>query len=476
LTLIPVRRAAPRRPNNTASMFGGGVLAPDTVAQANEAGENDTSTGNGESDGDGELVAISPEEISQLPPNELQRLRANRDQVEQLLERMLPRIHQLEETARASLRALDRVVAEKALATLGDETIARYKMASADAVEFLQHLRADLIAHADRLNDGESGTDGDQGEGEGGQEGPSEGAGAIDDERDVSPALAFFLRRYAVNVISAHKADEHAPVIEEQNPTRGNLLGRIELGLIQGMPYTDHLMIKPGALHRANGGYLIIHARDLFNSQRAWDTLKKTLRFGTITTDINADGTDGPRSTSLRPEPIQANIRVILIGTRAIYVSLVELDPEFRELFKVRADFDDSMPRLLENEKAYANFAGEVARSTGSPPLTSEAVALLIQQGSRWADDQNRLSTLFGDVRDLTSEACYWARKSQAATTARTHMATAIAQRERRVSLLPERALYEPRQNGQVLIDTETEVVGQINGLSVVETVDMAYG
>jgi predicted ATP-dependent protease len=484
LAITPVTRAAPRRASgNSISNLMGGQTPP--AAPSDEVGSDDA----------GELVPLTPEMINQLSPEERQRLDENEGRVEDLLEQQLiPQIRQAEEAAQLRLRVLNREVADKALSTLGDDTIARYA-GSADAVEFLRRLRADIAAHGRALRGDpsasaareEAGASEEEDDGDTGEREPDDvttedaeaaAADALEDgeSEEEDRELRLFLRRYKVNVLSAHRADDHAPIVEEVNPTRANLMGRIEVGILGGMPYTDHLMIKPGALHRANGGYLIIHARDLIGSPGAWEAIKRTLRFGTITLDINADGSEGPRSATLRPEPVQANLRVILIGSRKVYAGLAELDPEFRELFKVRADFDTQMTRTPEHEAAYAHFAGDVARATGGPPLTAEAVSLLIMEGSRWADNQEKLSALFGDVRDLTSEACYWARKEQAPTTTGTHMQRAIQQRMRRVSLGAERELYELRENGQILIDTDGEVVGQINGLSVAHTVDMAYG
>lgn len=441
-----------------------------------------------------DLAPLAREEFEALPVEEQQRLRANRERVDEIMARILPQLRALEEEARARVRALDREVTEQAIEALGGETSTRYA-ASADAVEFLRCLRVDIIAHADVLRT-EAADDEPTSAAEGGAVGTpaagATGAGAageagaeerppesmLGQEEDprARPAMSALLRRYRVTVLIAHKAGEHAPVVEEMNPTRTNLLGRIEVGLRGGgVPFTDHTMIKPGALHRANGGFLIIHARDLITSQRGWETLKRTLRFGVITTEINGDGSAGPASATLRPEPIPADIRVVLIGDRGTYLMLAELDVEFSELFKVRADFDVEMRRTPEHERAYALFAGQVATAAGGPPLNADAVARLIQEGSRWAEDQERLSALFGELRDLTTEACYWARKERAPVTDQAHVRQAIAMRERRRNLIPDR-IVEQITDGLIAIDTDGEVVGQINGLTVRSSNDFSLG
>jgi predicted ATP-dependent protease len=482
IAIVPVTRATPAAPpsasmNNIMSALRGQPPYP-TPGPAPSTGDT----------GD-EPTPMSREQLSRLSPAERQRLEANESQVSDIVDRTLvPQLRQAQESARARIRALDREVGEHALSTVGAEITTRYD--AADAKEFFHALRADLVAHAQllRATPNDSASSGSQEDGDNEKEdAESAGTGGLDDNADETPAelaeeseddpkVRFFLRRYKVNVISTHQAGDHAPIVIEAHPSRANLLGRVEYGTIDGLPYTDHLMIRPGAFHRANGGYLVIDARDLTGERQAWEALKRTLHFGTIQMELNADGSEGPRSASLRPEPIESDMRVILIGPRKTYVGLAELDDEFLELFKVRADFDVEMERTAEHEQAYARYAGKVARDSASPALTAEAVARIILEGSRWAGDQDRLSTLFGDVHDLTTEACYWARKDGAPQTTAEHVVRAVKSRERRVGLPAERALYEQRENGQILIDTEGVVVGQINGLSVIQTIDGKYG
>jgi predicted ATP-dependent protease len=297
----------------------------------------------------------------------------------------------------------------------------------------------------------------------------------MDDDLRIRPGITALLRRYKVNVIVSRTEADVAPVVQELNPTYLNLLGRIEFGVRDGLPYTDHTMIRAGALHRANGGFLILQAYDLVSQPRAWDAVKRMIRFGVISTEGTDEGQNVPASALLRPEPIPAAIKVVLVGDFDVYAALMERDPEFQQLFKVRADFDDDMPRTSDSEGFYARFAGGAARSRGGPPLSGGAVALLIEEGSRWADDQFRLSTRMGVVRDLTSEACYWASKEGATTTSRQHMAKAIAMRERRQSLVAEK-LGQQIQQGLIMIDTEGQVVGQVNGLAVLPAAEYEFG
>jgi predicted ATP-dependent protease len=425
-------------------------------------------TGSPEAIGEAEPQVLSREEIDALPTTERNRLREKHEEAETLLKHRLPEINTLEDEMGSRIRTLNIETAEQALTHGAEALITEYTI-SADAVDFLRRLRSDMVLHADAL----------RGEGDDGS-GPSNDAEGGDEEEQSSDggegrvSLSTLLRRYRVNVLVSHKPDDYAPIVIEMNPTRTNLLGHIESGTKRGLPFTDHLMIRAGAMHRANGGFLIVQAHDLITSH-AWDTLKRVLRFGMIGMDSGGETQGTPPGATLRPEPIPANVKAILIGDLSTYRPLMEQDPEFRLLFKVRADFDDEMLRTLDTELAYARYSGNVARTNGGPALAAEAVAKLIEEGSRWAEDQERLSTEFGSLRDLTLEACYWAKKEQSETTLAAHVKHAIAARERRSSLSADK-YNELIREGQLIIETTGEVVGQVNGLSVRISTDHFYG
>ena len=367
------------------------------------------------------------------------------------------------------MHRLDREKGEAALRPRVEALVRTYAGAE-DAVEYLRALERDLLSNVQALR-GDAEDMGDLGSELGGAEERPEGSDGGDEGAEA--ALGGMLRRYRVNVLVAHKPDSGAPVVHEINPTRANLLGRIEEGRRgNGLPYADHLMIKPGALHRANGGFLILQAMDVLKAH-TYDILKRVLRFEMVTFDGAEPG--GPGSALLRPQPIPASVRVILIGDESTYGLLLEADPEFHQLFKVRADFDNEMPRNREGEIAYAHYVGDVARTTGGAPLDAAAVALIIEEGSRWAGDQEKLSALFGDLRDLTMEACHWAAKEGSPLTSRRHVARAIVMQERRVSLVADK-LEEQIEQGTVQIATDGAVVGQINGLTVISAHDYVFG
>jgi len=412
---------------------------------------------------------LSREEFDALPAAVRDQIDANRERVKELLDRTLPRARALQDEARSRVRTLDREIAEGIVRPRVDETAQAYT-AAADALEYLRGLATDLLTHADRLR-GDEGSASDLASGARENESASEEG---DDDAADHAAPGGIPRRYRVNVFVAHMEGDHAPVVHEVNPTRSNLVGRIDEGRRgNGLPYSDHLMIKPGALHRANGGFLILQALDVLRGH-AYEVLKRVLRFEKVTFDSGGEqGTPG--AGLIRPEPISAAVRVILIGDYSTYSALLEQDPEFRQLFKVRADFDVDMPRNVEGETAYAHYVGDVARTTGGAPLSGDAVALMIEEGSRWAEDQEKLSALFGDLRDLTMESCYWARKERSEVATRTHVARAIITRERRSGLLSDK-LDEQIAQGAIEIATSGAVVGQVNGLTVLSHNDFAFG
>ena len=446
---------------------------------------------------------MTRDEFEALPEEEQQRLHDGHDQVQAAVNRMLPQIRSLEEVARARVRHLDREVAQTAIGHLSEGILDRYAADQA-AAEYLHALTFDIVAHADVLGKPPEESTGNRETGPDPEtltvpaedevdtgETPSFGVAdntdsdatqsggvPLDEDLRVRPNLTALLRRYKVNVLVSHRdhaENEHAPVVQEVNPSYTNLLGRIEYGVRDGLPYTDHLMIRPGALHLANGGFIILQAADLLSQSRSWDAVKRMLRFGTITVESVNEAQGLPPSASLRPQPIPAEVKVILIGDTETYSLLVSRDSEFHHLFKVRADFDSEMPRNDQTERFYGYFAGDVARATESPPLTRQAAALLVEEGSRWVEDQERLSTQLGRLSDLTVEACYWAQKEHSQLTDRAHVEKAIASRQRRLSLLSDK-LDQMIYQGTTIIDTADMVVGQVNGLTVLSQGGHSFG
>jgi len=294
-----------------------------------------------------------------------------------------------------------------------------------------------------------------------------------EDEQQMPPFDDF--RRYQINVLVDHKRTEHAPVIVELNPTIPRLLGRVEHeARFGGAVVTDFTLVRSGTLHAANGGYLVLRARDLFTEPGAWDALKRALVGGVIRPDDPVTRA-GAASRSLDPEPIPLNVKVLLIGPPALYYQLYSTDEDFRISFKVMADFDETVPRTPENELEYAQFIATRNHEEGLLHLDQAAVGRVIEYGSRLAGTQNKLSTRFGNIADLVRESNYWAIEAGRDLVSVEDVEKAIDNREFLRNRIETR-MRENLMDGKQLIATDGAVIGQINGLTVSQIGDHAFG
>jgi lon-related putative ATP-dependent protease len=272
--------------------------------------------------------------------------------------------------------------------------------------------------------------------------------------------------RYRVNLLLAHEANGGAPIVYEDLPSYNNLVGRIEHRANLGALETDFTMIRPGALHRANGGYLLLDALKLLLQPFAWETLKRILQSGEIRIESLAQIVSLISTQSLEPEPIPLNVKVVLLGERYIYYLLQAIDPEFDELFKVAVDFDDDLVRNSQNEQQYGELIASLARKHQLRSLDRYAVARVIDHSMRLADDNQRLSSHMRSLVDLIQQADYWAGEKAHKVIARDDVQHAIEAQIQRAGRIQQR-LQEEVIRGTLMINTSGEVVGQINGLSV---------
>jgi lon-related putative ATP-dependent protease len=282
-------------------------------------------------------------------------------------------------------------------------------------------------------------------------------------------------RKYDVNVVVDNADAGGAPVIVEQNPTFQNLLGKIEKEVQFGIFTTDFTMIRPGSLHKANGGYLILNVEDLLRTPLSWDGLKTALKTGEAVIEEPGERMGFITAKTIKPEPVPLDIKVTLIGTPMIYQLLYQMDPDFKELFKVKADFDTVMERSDENAGKYADFMCNLVREEKLRHLDREAIARVIEYGSRLAADKEKLSTQFAAVADLIREANFYAASDGAEQIGRQHVMKAIDEKVYRSNLIQQK-IQEYIQRGIFLIETEGEKVGQVNGLSVIGLGDFAFG
>ena len=266
-----------------------------------------------------------------------------------------------------------------------------------------------------------------------------------------------------------------APVVFEHSPTYYNLFGRVDYRARIGTLTTDHTLIKAGALHSANGGYLVVQARDLLLSPLSWDTLKRTLRSGEVRIENIGEQYSALPSDSLRPQPVPVNAKVIMVGAPDVLRTLQSMDEDFRRYFKVTADFDTVMERTPENLSKYVSFIASRVREEGLRHFDREAVATIVIHSSRLVEDQEKLTTQFMLISDIITEADYWANRADSPTISADHVVKAIEQRKYRASLVEEKLLEFITEN-TVHIATEGSTVGQINGLAVYSMGDHAFG
>jgi len=281
--------------------------------------------------------------------------------------------------------------------------------------------------------------------------------------------------RYHVNVLVDHDGASGVPVLYEDNPTLQNVIGRIEHIAQMGTLVTNFSLIKPGALHRANGGYLVLDARKVLMNSFVWDALKRAIRSREVRIESIERILSLVSTTSLEPEPIPLDVKIVLVGDRYVYHLLKEYDPEFSLYFKVNADFSDSMDRSPEAVALYARVIATLARREKARALSAGGVARVIDQCARDAEDSRKLSLHLGDLVDLILQADFWAAREDIALIEARHVEQAIAQRRFRNNRYQE-LLAEQIHKGVMLLATEGTQVGQINGLSVIQLGDYSFG
>lgn len=393
---------------------------------------------------------MSPEQFSQLPDDRKKELETRLRALQERLQKTIRHVQQLQKEKRERIRELGRQMATSTVAALLDDLRAACT-GQGEVLAFLAEMEADVLENLEQF-----------------QHQP-DAPNPMGLPRDES-----FFRRYDVNVLISGDDGGGAPVVVEDNPTYMNLLGRIEHIARFGALSTDYNQVKPGALHRANGGYLLLDARRLLTQPFAWDGLKRALRTREIRTESLGQAYSLISTAALEPEPIPLDVKVLLFGERLLYHLLLINDPEFTELFRVPADFEDEVARTPSNEELYARLVAAIARREGWLPLEREAVAHVIEQAARWAGDAQRLSTRLEDLIDLLREADHRAGQAGAAAVAAEHVRGAVTARRRRSGRVREK-VYEAIARGELMIATSGSVVGQVNGLSVTMSGDHAF-
>jgi lon-related putative ATP-dependent protease len=283
-----------------------------------------------------------------------------------------------------------------------------------------------------------------------------------------------FVEEFVPNVLVHHEAMAGAPIIFEPNPSYGNLFGRVEYNSSSGALYTNYRMIRPGALHKANGGYLILDADRLLSQAPVWDALKLALKSGEVVIDTLSEHAV-TNSTIITPKAIPLNVKVVLLGSRDLYYLVQEVDEEFNELFRVLADFEHYLPY---NEQTLSFMSRQIQlqmQQLNINQLTRCGLRQLLQFSFRQAEHQRKLSARFADVLELVREACYYAAQTESDILDESHVQLALQGKQHRTGRISE-GFLEDIQEGQILIDTKGLAVGKINGLTVLEIGDTAFG
>jgi predicted ATP-dependent protease len=399
---------------------------------------------------------LDPETLRNLDEAARHDFQVRHEAVQKDLAATLRRLREIEKESKARLETFDREVAASVVGHFIDEIRDKYAESS-EIVGHFEAMREDVIGHVDLFR-----------RTPGGQEGSAELLAMAQLGRDP-------FDRYRVNVLVAHADGDGAPVVFEPHPTCLNLLGRIEHQAHMGTLFTDFMMAKAGALHRANGGFLVVEALELLKQYFSWDPLKRTLKNKRVKIEEPGEQFRMISTVTLEPEPIPLEVKVVLLGSPWLYYLLYTVDPEFAELFKVKVDFGDSVARTSENTLAFARVLASCCREEGLRPYDRTGVAKLVEHGSRMVEDQERLSTSFGEILDVAREASFCAERQGRARVAAEDVTAAIRARTFRANRLEE-LLQDLILQGTLLIDTRGAVVGQVNGIAVIPLGDYWFG
>jgi len=296
-----------------------------------------------------------------------------------------------------------------------------------------------------------------------------------EEKSDEFDKRLFLEEQFLPNVLVANRLDDSAPVIYEPNPTYQNLFGKIEYTNIHGSVYTNYRMIRPGALHRANGGYLLLDVDQLIEQPYVWDTLKLAAKSGSLKMDLPQQDVGMVNAITLNPQPIDLNVKIVLLGSRDLYYTLQDYDDEFDELFRVLVDFD---LEIQVTRQALFDFVGKVRKhilALNLTGITANAMCRLVEYSLRMAEHQEKLSAHFAEVIELVNEAHYFCVKSGGDTLELDHLRTALSAKKRRTGRVSQTLLNDIKE-GHVLIATDGKAIGKVNGLTVLDIGDTAFG
>lgn len=396
---------------------------------------------------------ITASEYNAIEGEEKKKIEQKVNEFENIVKESLHRVNDLNKTLQKEFKLLERRITQEAVESIIDEVRSKYSY-SKKITDYLNDMQEDIIKHVQDFL-------------------------AKPDEMPVMPFMRELytpsFSRYKVNLFISNDKETSSPVIYEDNPIHQNLIGKIEHLSQVGTLVTDFNMIKPGALHKANGGYLILDARKLIMQPFAYEELKRALRSKEIRIESLAQQYSFITTTSLEPEPIPIDVKVVLIGERILYYLLHSYDPDFAELFKVSADFEDDIAVNEQNSNLYARMIGTISRKHDLLPLTSDAVARVIEHSSKEVSHSAKFSMHLGMLSDLLKEADYWAKKEERQEVKRKDINKVLQTRTDRQNRI-QMKLYEQIDEGTLMIGVTGSIVGQINALSYISTGGYNFG
>jgi len=397
---------------------------------------------------------LTEDEFLALPKDTQQKLTQKREDLKDKLTPFVRELRDLETKAHDEVAKFDKEVALYVIEHLMSSLLEKYK-GHEEITNFLKEIQSQIVADFDKFR------------------------GRTGEKKEELPQSAWLeemaFRVYDVNVVADNSNLKGAPVVVEQNPTFDNLLGRIEKESQLGTLSTDFTLIRGGSIHRANGGFLIIRAEQLLRDLNVYEGLKRALKSQEILVEDLPQRVGYASIRSLTPKPIPLDMKVVLIGDSRTYQVLFAYDPEFRELFKVKADWDSTMDRTDANLRNYAGFFTTLALNENLKHSDATAISRLLEHSCRLADDQDKLSTQFGIVADVAREANFYALQDNSKYITGAHVEKAIEAKIYRSNLIQEK-LREYIDRGIIFISTDGEAVGQINGLSVLSLGDFSFG
>ena len=402
---------------------------------------------------------MNDDEFRQLDEKKQQEILSKQEELKNELKGNLRQTRNIEKDTDEKVKKLDKEVAENAVSPINEEMEEKYGEEE-DVKSYLHEVKKDIIENfSDFIEKDKK------------QQQQQQAMPFIQMQQQQQPSL----KRYAVNVFIDNSETEGAPMVQELNPTYNSLFGKVEKESKMGALTTDFTLIKSGSLHQANGGYLVIPVMELFRNPYSWDSLKKALLNKEIRIEEIGEKLGFLTTKSLRPAPIPLNLQIILIGRPDIYQLMYAYDSDFRNLFKIKAEFDTKLEYNDENVNNYIAYVAKIQKEENLQSFDQEGLAKIIEHGCRLANDKTKLSAKFTEIYDIITEANYYSNTNGNGKVTAKDVKQAIEEKEYRSNMMQEK-LQEMIENEMLIIDVKGKKTGQVNGIAVLDLQDFSFG